>query len=215
MKKVKFYFDFVSPYAWLAERKLRDLPLSALAEVQYVPVLFAGILNAHGTKGPAEIPAKRNYVFRDVLRLATIEGLNPSFPRSHPFNPLAALRFATAVDVPHRPAFVAEVFDLIWNQGQDANDLSVLSGAAEKLNLPAEHLIQKISTDPVKAALRLATDEASKRGLFGVPTFEADGEFFWGTDRLDHVVRFLKGGLRLDERKLESILARPASAQRP
>ena len=91
-KPVYFYFDPISPYAWLAWHRCQPL----IGENRLIPrpVLFAGLLGAHGTKGPAEIPAKRHYTFLDVQRWACVYGLTLRGPPAHPFNPLAPLRLS-------------------------------------------------------------------------------------------------------------------------
>ena len=96
MQQVDCYFDPVSPYAWLASATLARIDDAGVAVV-LVPVLFAGLLNAHGNIGPAEMPAKRRYLFRDVMREAARRGLPFAGPPGHPFNPLLALRMCTAL----------------------------------------------------------------------------------------------------------------------
>lgn len=94
------YVDPVSPYAWLALHALGRIEQAAGAPVELVPVLFAGLLKTHGNIGPAELPAKRRYVFRDVMREAARRGLPFAGPPGHPFSPLLALRACTAVAEP-------------------------------------------------------------------------------------------------------------------
>src|SRR5215475_4422211 len=111
-----FYFDFISPYAFLGWKQIRLLAARVSREVEPVPVLFAALLGAHGTKGPAEVPAKRAYLFRDVARKAYragIPGMRP--PPAHPFHPLAALRAASLpVSADTRARIVDALFDAAW-----------------------------------------------------------------------------------------------------
>ena len=94
MTTVKFYFDVISPYAWLAWRPLVGIVARHNLNLQPVPVLFAGLLQANGQLGPAEIPRKRLWLIKDVMRRAASQGLKVSVPPTHPFNPLLALRVA-------------------------------------------------------------------------------------------------------------------------
>jgi 2-hydroxychromene-2-carboxylate isomerase len=95
-KVVRFYFDPISPFVWLATKQI-DRIESTGVQVEMEPVLFAAMLNANGQKGPAEIPSKRELTFRDVMRLADAQGLEFVGPPGHPFNPLPGLRMATVV----------------------------------------------------------------------------------------------------------------------
>jgi|SRR6516165_2252456 2-hydroxychromene-2-carboxylate isomerase len=90
MKQVDFYFDFVSPYPWLASHQLDELRVSVGAKFCFVPVLFAVLLDHHSNMGHAEIPAKRRYTILDTQRWAIHLGLKFKSPPAHPFNPLKA-----------------------------------------------------------------------------------------------------------------------------
>jgi len=110
---IQFYFDPISPYAWLASSQIARIESVTGQQVEFVPILFAGLLKAHGHKGPAEIPAKRDYTFKDVLRRASAYGLTVEGPPSHPFNPLLALRACVAVDdLEMRKRFAIELMRL-------------------------------------------------------------------------------------------------------
>jgi 2-hydroxychromene-2-carboxylate isomerase len=95
MQMVRFYFDFISPYAYLASTQLDGIAARTQVTIERVPVLFAALLDAHGQKGPAEIPAKRRYTWKDVSRKCHAAGVPIAPPPSHPFNPLLGLRVAS------------------------------------------------------------------------------------------------------------------------
>ena len=119
MAPLTFYFDLGSPYAYLAWTQIHAIAARRHATVEPTPVLFAGLLNAHGQKGPAEIPPKRIYVFKDTLRRARRLGIPLSPPPSHPFNPLLALR-ASSLELPEdrRRALVDALFRATWGGGE-------------------------------------------------------------------------------------------------
>jgi 2-hydroxychromene-2-carboxylate isomerase len=180
MKHIDFYFDFISPYAYLAFEKL-PLALQGVSHsVRYKPVLFAGMLAQHGQLGPAEIAPKREWTYRQVLWLAHEHGVRLDMPAAHPFNPLPLLRLALAHrdDLPNRYA-CEQIFRHVWQGGKDAAD-------PQRLEALTQHL--KPQRDPanaeVKAQLKAITDEALSLGLFGVPSFVVDGKVFWGLDAL-------------------------------
>ncbi len=182
MKQIDFWFDPVSPYAYLAFERLPQVLEGVSCEVRHRPVLFAALLAHHGTKGPAEVEAKRQWTFRHVHWLAQHHGIDMQTPPRHPFNPIALLRLALACAPaggwPNRRV-VQAIFEFVWRSGQDAGDAQRLAELVLQLQP------QRALDDPaVKAELKAAGDEAIALGLFGVPSFVVDGRAFWGLDSL-------------------------------
>lgn len=211
--KVEFYFDPISPYSWLAARQCSRLDAGGAA-LDFRPVLFAGLLAAHGNKGPAEMPAKRAYTMRDVLRQAARLGVPAKGPPTHPFNPLRALRMCIALDdAADRRRFGTALMDAAWEHGLDLSDDAVLTRIACDCRLDGAALLARSGEADVKQRLVAATSAAIAAGVFGVPTFRVDGELFWGADRIDAVLWRLQGHT-IDEEMLAEVLARPASATR-
>lgn len=190
MKHITFYLDFISPYAYLAFEKLPQALIGHSYSVTYKPVLFAALLKHHGQLGPAEIPAKRDWTYRQVLWLAQHHGIALQLPASHPFNPLALLRLAVACEAQGLPnRYVCEtVFRHVWRGGADATDLARLQVLTQQL-APQ----RAVNSDEVKSQLKLHTDEAIERGVFGVPTLAVDDKLFWGFDALPMLRDYLAG----------------------
>ncbi len=212
-KPVLFYFDPVSPYAWLASLQFPRLEAAGLA-IDARPTLFAGLLGKHGTLGPAEVPAKRSYLFRDVMREAVALGRTMAGPPAHPFVPLRALRMCAAVDdVAARLRLTVALLDAAWADGRDITDAAELATVASACGLDGAALVARTEEPAVKERLVAATNEAAARGVFGVPTFELAGEFFWGADRIEALLR-RAGGEPFDDAYLASVLARPMAAKR-
>ena len=186
MKRIAFWLDFISPYAYLAFEQL-PLALEGLSyEVEYRPVLFAGLLKHHGQLGPAEIPGKREWTYRQVLWLAQANGVPMQMPATHPFNPLGLLRLALACG-PNR--YVCEsIFRHVWRGGADAADAARLAQLQQQLAPTRDP-----ASDEVKNALKQATQDAIAAGLFGVPTFAVDDKLFWGFDSLPMLRAYLQG----------------------
>jgi 2-hydroxychromene-2-carboxylate isomerase len=204
MTSLDWYFDFVSPYSYLCLHRLKELA----APVQMKPVLFAGLLNHWGQKGPAEIPAKRQWTYRWCTWWARELGIPFRFPASHPFNPLHHLRLSIACGV--RPDAVARIFDSIWTTGEDATDPALFSRLCDELGVdPA-----RLGSEEIKATLRKNTDEAATRGVFGVPTFVADGEVFWGADAVAFVNAFLADASVLRNPEMRRVDDLPIGASR-
>lgn len=190
MRTIDFWFDPVSPYAYLAFERLPEAFAGLSYNVAYRPIVFAALLKAFDHKGPAEIEPKRAWTFRQTHWLAHRHGIAMDTPARHPFNPIALLRLAWASapegSTPSRYACEA-VLHHVWRGGADAEDparcAELASWLAPRLD-PA--------SDAVKQRLRGATDAALSRGLFGVPTIGVDDRLFWGFDALDMAAAFLR-----------------------
>jgi 2-hydroxychromene-2-carboxylate isomerase len=212
-RQVQCYVDPVSPYVWLASADFARLEAAGV-ELVLVPVLFAGLLNAHGNIGPAELPAKRRYLFRDVMREAARRSLRFTGPPGHPFNPLRALRMCTAlVDACERRRLFLLLVKACWEDGDDISDAGTLARLADGAGFDGRALLEAASTTGVKRQLADATAQAAADGVFGVPTFRLGDELFWGGDRLDTLVWRLGGG-DIDEAGLDAFLARAPLATR-
>jgi 2-hydroxychromene-2-carboxylate isomerase len=181
MKHITFYLDFISPYAYLAFEQMPEVLKGHSYTVTYKPILFAALLKHHGQLGPAEMPGKRDWTYRQVLWQARQLGLDLQLPAAHPFNPLALLRLAVACDAQGLPnRYVCEtLLRHVWRGGADAADTQRLQAVTELL-APA----RGVNSDEVKAQLKAHTAEAIAQGVFGVPTLAVDGKLFWGFDAL-------------------------------
>lgn len=188
--RITCYLDFISPYAYLAfERVPRVLGVAA-ERVVYKPVLFAGMLKHFGQLGPAEVPGKREWTYRQVLWSAKEQGIAMDLPQAHPFNPLALLRLGVAVgEGGECPRLACErIFRSAWRGGHAADAPERIARLREELS-PA----RDPASPDVKAELRANTDEAIAAGVFGVPTFVVEDRLFWGQDSLSMLRAFLDG----------------------
>ena len=177
LKAIDFWFDPISPFAYLAFERLPQVLEGCSFVVSYRPVLLAGLLAHWGQKGPAEIEPKRAWTFRNLHWWARVNGIALKTPAVHPFNPLPLLRLAIACG-PNRHV-VETLMHHVWHSADDAADPSRLAALTAAL-APA----RDPASPEVKAELRAATDDAIARGIFGVPTFGVDGRLFWGLDAL-------------------------------
>ncbi len=183
MREAGWYYDFISPYAYFALLRLGEF--DGQLNIRYRPVLLAGLLKHWGHKGPAEIPAKRTWTYRACTWYAAQHGIPFRFPAAHPFNPLPYLRLAIAAN--NTLPALRLIFQALWTTGADPADNTILTGLARELNISTS----RIAEPDVKDALRLETEQAAARGVFGVPTLIVDGQLFWGADALDFVKAYL------------------------
>ncbi len=205
---VDWYFDFVSPFAYLQSERLASLP--PRVSIRFRPVLFAGLLNANGQKGPAEITAKRNFTYRFVVWQARKLGIPLKFPHEHPFNPLPLLRLAIACDC--APDAVHRIFRFVWKDGR-LPDLPIeWAELTHDLALPDADA--RIASPEVKDELRRNTDEAIARGVFGVPTLAVGDELFWGVDATAMAADYVLAGCRYDDPEYARVSALPVGASR-
>ena len=191
LAEIDFYFDPLSPYAWLAFERLPQVLEGLSFSVRYRPILFAGLLQHWGQKGPAEIEPKRAWTFRQVHWLAHRHGIALDTPAQHPFNPLALLRLLVACAAPGGTPNrwqCEQVFRHVWVGGHDANDPARLQTLSTLLSPGRDPQSQA-----VKQELRAATEDAVRQDLFGVPTLVTAGRAFWGVDALEMLVASLQG----------------------
>ena len=212
MKRIVFWFDVISPFAYLAFEHLPQALEGCSYEVQYRPVLFAGLLGHWGQKGPAEIAPKRAWTFRHIAWLSHTLQIPIDTPATHPFNPLPLLRLALACSeargTPNRHV-VEALMRYVWRGGADASDavrLRELAAALAPQRDPAG--------DDVKAELRTCTNDAVVRGVFGVPTFDVDGRQFWGIDALPMLRAALQGDAWFDGPQWDAAAVAPPGVTR-
>jgi 2-hydroxychromene-2-carboxylate isomerase len=210
MKHITFYLDFISPYAYLAFERLPQALIGYSYSVTYKPVLFAALLKHNGQLGPAEIPGKRDWTYRQILWLARQQGIELQLPASHPFNPLALLRLALACDAQGLPnRYVCQtLFRHVWCGGAEATDAARLQALTQALNPQ-----RAVNCDEVKAQLKAHTDEAIALGAFGVPTFAVDGKLFWGFDALPMLQQYLSGDAWFAGSQWDDVTTLPAAGK--
>jgi 2-hydroxychromene-2-carboxylate isomerase len=200
--------DVISPFAYLALPRLRELP--ADVELTCVPVLLAGILKHFGQRGPAEVAVKRRFTYRFVLWRARRLGLPLRLPPAHPFNPLAALRLLIAAGSGMQAT--AAVLEAVFRDGRDLTDPAVLADLAQHLQVPC---VEAALADPtVKQRLRDNTDWAIARGVFGVPALLIGEEVFWGHDAMDMALDYLAAPERFQDGAMQAADTLPVGASR-
>ena len=186
MTKAKWYFDFISPFAYLQFARFPQLPNNL--EITPVPAVFGAILQHWGQLGPAEIPPKRRFVYRFFQWNADQLGIPFTMPPMHPFNPIPALRLCTAAGAGIENT--RAVFDLIYGKGIQPDSPEGIQLIGDALNIPNPEIAMQ---DPVvKDTLRANTAQATSDGVFGVPSFVIDGEVFWGGDSTGMMLDFLE-----------------------
>ena len=189
-KSVDFYFDFVSPAAYLAWTQLPALCAETGAALNYQPMLLGGVFQATGNRPPISVPLKGSYLFEDLGRFARRYGvafrLNPHFP----VNTVTLMRVASGLKMradPRLDAYVTAMFQAIWVNARDMADPATVAEALATAGLNAAELMALAAEPQVKDRLRADNEAAVARGVFGAPTMFVGENMYWGQDRLDFV----------------------------
>jgi len=194
MREIVFYFDFISNNAYLAWTQLDRLTKGHDINIKPVPVLFAGLLNAHKSVGPAEIPAKRNWMLKNILRKATLLGVPMAPPAHHPFNPLPALRACTApMSDAQRALLIDALFKAIWVDSVHISELTELEKIITRVGLDKDIMSEWINSTEASDMLRSNTQEAVDAGTFGIPTLMIEDQLFFGYDDFEYLALYLQG----------------------
>lgn len=208
MTPADWYFDFISPFAYLQSEALGRF--EGKLAIRPVPVLFAGLLKHWGHKGPAEIASKRRFTYRQVQWLAERNGIALRFPPQHPFNPVRALRLALALD--GSLDAIHEIFRFVWREGRDVNLPDEWAELGRRLGVP--DVEARCNAPEVKARLRANGEQALAAGVFGVPTLALGGELFWGFDATDMALDYLADAARFSRGEYGRLDGLPVGAAR-
>lgn len=202
-----WYFDFVSPFAYLQWRRFERQGVRGL---QHLPILFAGLLDQLGTKGPAEIASKRTFTYRHVIWRAQQDKVKLTFPPAHPFNPLPALRLCIAAGA--TTAAVDTVFRHLWQEGNAIETPQEVDAMARRLGFSDAHAALADRTAASK--LRENFARAREDGVFGVPTIVCNGHLFWGDDATGMFLDYLRDPEAFDSGPLGRIAHLPVGRSR-
>ena len=206
--KASWYFDLISPFSYLHLKQFGKLPDDL--EIEYVPVLFAGLLKHWENRGPAEIAPKRVYTYKHVTWLGQHLGIPFKAPPAHPFNPLPALRLLIASGVTR--GHVEAAFDMIWEEGGDLMDPQNLAELGKRLGV--KDVRAALADETVKAKLKANTESAIARAVFGVPTFLVGDALFWGQDSLEMMLDYLQDPGLFDTPEMRRVHSLPVGMAR-
>lgn len=206
---LRFHFDYISSNAYLAWAELPRLQARYGVAVEPVPTLFAGLLEAHGQLGPAEVRVKARWMWKNCLRKAAVLGVPLRPAAFHPFNPLLSLRVSSlTMTDEERSALIDGLFKAVWAEQEHVSEPDVVERVADAAGLDGARLVAEAQAPEAKARLRRQTDDAIAAGVFGVPTMAVGDELFWGYDDYPWLERHLAG-----EDPLDPALVPPADAR--
>ena len=181
-----FYFDFISPYSFLAHKEIRKIEQKTSIKIRYKPILLGGLHNLHGIKAPAFIPAKAKHMIRDCKLIAEKNDVKFKFNSYFPIRSLNIMRGVLVAEEDNiKSHYINAIFNTIWQDGLNMNDEIVIQKVLKNLNVnPKTFTLRSISSS-IKDSLRKKTSDAYEKGIFGAPTFVANNKIFWGQDRIE------------------------------
>jgi 2-hydroxychromene-2-carboxylate isomerase len=188
---MQFWFEFASTYSYPAAMRIETATAERGVDLEWRPFLLGPIFAAQGwDDSPFNIyPAKGRYMWRDLERLCTRQGLPLRRPSRFPRSGLLAARVALAgAAEPWLPSFVRAVYHANFAEDREIAERAVIAELLHELDVPAAVLLARADSELVKAALRAQTEQAQRLGIFGAPSFVVGDELFWGGDRLEHAL---------------------------
>ena len=189
IKSFEFYFDFVSPYSYIAHKEIKKLEKKESIKIKYMPVLLGGLHNLNNIVAPAFIPAKAKFMIRDCKMIAEKRKIKFKFNSYFPIKSLNLMRGTIiAQEDDFQKFYIDKVFDSIWQDGLNMNDQNIIDKVLKNIQMNPKTFFLRASSQSVKNLLIKKTDEAYEKGIFGAPTFLINSKIFWGQDRLEFAI---------------------------
>ena len=190
IKPFEFYFDFISPYSFLAHKQIKKIETTEGVKVRYNPILLGGLHNLHGIKAPAFIPAKAKHMIRDCKLIAEKNNIRFKFNYYFPIRTLNLMRGVLVAEEDNiKNYYIDSIFNTIWQDGLNMNDTIVIQKILQNLNVNPKTFSLRTTSSLIKDLLRKKTNEAYEKGVFGAPTFLVNNKIFWGQDRIEFALK--------------------------
>ena len=183
-KSIDFYFDFISPYSYLAHKKIKVFRKKGI-NFNYKPILIGGLHNLQGITAPAFIKPKLNHMINDCMLFAKKDNLDFIWNSNFPINSLSLMRGYLFIEKNKKDLYLDIMFDGYWKDNLDISKEEVLFKLLKKSNIDENNFLKGIKDPTIKDKLKSVTQEAHDKDVFGAPTFIINDKIFWGQDRLD------------------------------
>ena len=189
IKSFDFYFDFISPYSFLAHKEIKKIENKNSLKINYKPILLGGLHNLHGIKAPAFIPAKAKHMIRDCKLIAEKNKIKFKFNSYFPIRSLNLMRGVLVAEEDNFKSYYIEtIFNAIWRDGLNLNDETIIQKILKNLNVNPKTFFLRSVSSSIKDSLKKRTNEAYEKGIFGAPSFVSNNKIFWGQDRIEFVL---------------------------
>ena len=190
IKSFDFFFDFTSPYSYLAHKQIRNIEYQYKIEIKYMPILLGGLLNLAEIKAPAFIPAKAKFMIKDCKLFAEKFNFKFKFNSYFPIQSLNLMRGVLVSEKENKAkSYINKFFDACWKDELNLNDQKIVDKVLKDLDYNSETFKLEISKQAIKDELKKRTKDAFLKGVFGAPSFIINNKMFWGQDRLEFVLK--------------------------
>ena len=187
-KSLDFYFDFISPYSFLAYKRLKKINKNNLINIVYKPILLGGLHKLGGITAPAFNERKMKNMRNDCLLVANKNNIEFKWNSQFPINTLQLMRGYLTINDEYKSKFFEVCFDFYWKDNEDISDSKKLSEILRLSGLDENEFFKKIQNENIKNELKKLTNDAFEKDIFGAPTFVVNNKIFWGQDRLDYAL---------------------------
>jgi 2-hydroxychromene-2-carboxylate isomerase len=185
IKSIDFYFDFISPYSYLAHKKIKILKEKKNIIFNYKPILVGGLHNLQGITAPAFIKSKLKHMIGDCDLIAKKDKSNFIWNSKFPINSLNIMRGYVFINAEYKDLYLNVVFDAYWKDDLDTSNKKILEALLEKCKINLNEFFDGIKDPKIKNKLKDITQEAHDKEIFGAPSFVVNNKIFWGQDRLE------------------------------
>ena len=190
IKPFEFYFDFVSPYSFLAHKEIRKIENKTGIKIRYKPILLGGLHNLHGIKAPAFIPAKARHMIKDCKLIAERNNVKFKFNSYFPIRSLNLMRGVLVAEEDNvKNYYIDNIFNTIWQDGLNMNDEIIIQKVIKNLNINPKTFSLRTASSLIKDSLKNKTNDAYEKGIFGAPSFVSNNKIFWGQDRIEFALK--------------------------
>ena len=186
IKEIDFYFDFISPYAYLAYQKIQTLPKDI--RINYKPILLGGLHNLEGITAPAFIKSKLKNMINDCNLIAKKNKFDFKWNDKFPINSLNVMRGYFSINSTTKDQYIDIMFNAYWRDNLDIADEKILISLVESCKINPDQFLTAIKDPIIKDKLKDVTKDAHEKEIFGAPTFKINDQIFWGQDRLEYAL---------------------------
>ena len=192
---IEFYFDFVSPYTYLAHKRITEIEKIEKIKFIYKPILLGGLHNLGKITPAAFIEAKKKFTIRDCQMVADKLNIKFKFNDNFPINSLSLMRGVLVIEKNKVKKYIEKFFEAYWELNLDLSVKEIVSEILEKLDISSEDFFNKINDQKIKDLLKKLTQDAFDKEIFGAPSFVVNKKIFWGQDRLDYALNEYKNSI--------------------
>ena len=185
IKSIDFYFDFISPYSYLAHKKIQIIKKEKNIIFNYKPILVGGLHNLQGITAPAFIKPKLKHMISDCDLIAKKDKFDFIWNSKFPINSLNIMRGYLFINNENKDLYLNIMFDAYWKDNLDISNEEILKSLLEKCKIDPDSFFEEIKDTKIKEKLKNVTQEAHNKDVFGTPTFVINNKIFWGQDRLE------------------------------